>query len=122
MRKLFLVFIFFIFLLSTSYAGIITLSWTAPITNTDGLPLTNLAGFKIYYGSGSGQYTSVVNVGNVTSYVLNLSQGTYYFAVTAYNTSGNESVYSNEVLKVVGESIPSPPSNLVGVVTGVSIL
>jgi fibronectin type 3 domain-containing protein len=45
----------------------------------------------------------VVDVGNVTAYaVTNLGVGTtYYFAVTAYNTSGVESSFSNEVSKSI---------------------
>ncbi len=78
-----------------------TLSWGAPTTNTDGTALTNLGGYKVYYGTSSGVYTTAVNVGNVLSYkVANLTSGhTYYFAVTAYNTSNVESSYSNEVTR-----------------------
>ncbi len=38
----------------TAFAGTITLAWDAPTTNTDGTPLTDLAGYKIYYGPTSG--------------------------------------------------------------------
>src|SRR4030067_1427045 len=38
------------------------LTWDAPTTNTDGSPLTDLAGYKIYYGDSSGQYSSTVPV------------------------------------------------------------
>ena len=74
------------------------LTWDAPTTNADGTPLTDLAGYKIYYGTSSGSYTTTVDAGNVTTYnVPALPSGTYYFAVTAVDTSGNESDYSNEV-------------------------
>jgi hypothetical protein len=64
--------------------------------------LTDLGGYKVYYGTSSGNYTVLKNVGNVTTYkVGNLSSGLYYFAVTAYDTSGNESDYSNEVSKTI---------------------
>jgi len=78
-----------------------TLTWNAPTTNIDGTPLTDIAGYKIYYGTASGNYSQTVDVGNLTnSGVSNLSDGTtYYFAVTAYDTSGNGSGYSNEVSK-----------------------
>ena len=81
------------------FAGNSQLSWTPPTTNTDGSQLTNLAGYKIYYGTSSGHYTQSVNAGNVTSYTItNLTDGVkYYFAATAYNTAGAESGYSNEV-------------------------
>lgn len=73
-----------------------TLSW---LPNTD----TDLAGYKVYMGTSSGLYGNPVNVGNVTSYVAgNLKAGTtYYFSVTAYDQSGNESVYSGEVSKSI---------------------
>jgi fibronectin type III domain protein len=76
----------------TAAASAAKLTWDAP-TN-----VTGLAGFKVYYGTSSKTYPNVANVGNVTSYTINgLAPGTYYFATTAYDTSGNESGYSNEV-------------------------
>lgn len=76
----------------------VTLTWDAPTTNTDGTPLTDLAGYIVYYGTSSNNYTNSVNIGNSTGAVIsNLSPGTWYFAVTAYDTSGNKSSFSNEV-------------------------
>src|SRR3990167_1890015 len=74
------------------YAGTATLSWDPPTTNVDGSPLTGLSGYKVYYGTVSGNYTQTINVGNVTTYIAaNLTDGlTYYFAVTAYDTLSNE--------------------------------
>ena len=86
---------------SASPAGT-TLMWDAPLTNTDGSPAANL-GYKVYYGSVSGAYTASIDVGSATSCpVTTLSSkvplpGLYYVAVTAYDTAGNESVYSNEI-------------------------
>ena len=73
-----------------------TLTWN-PNTETD------LAGYKVYVGTASGTYGAPIDVGNVTTFqVVNLSQGqTYYFAVTAYDYSGNESGFSNEVSKTI---------------------
>jgi Bacterial Ig domain/Fibronectin type III domain len=70
----------------------VTLAWDA---NTE----TNLAGYKVYYGPASGLYTNTVDVGNITTNrVTGLVEGvTYYFAVTAYNSSGQESDYSAEI-------------------------
>jgi len=67
--------------------------------------LTDLAGYKVYTGISSGNYTQNIDVGNVTSYTAtNLSAGTtYYFAVTAYDTSGNQSSFSNEINRTVTE-------------------
>jgi hypothetical protein len=79
-----------------------TLTWDAPTTNADGTPLTDLAGYKIYYGTTSGNYTEVMDVGNVITYkVEGLQPGTYYFAVTAYDNLRNESGYLNEVSKTI---------------------
>jgi len=61
---------------------------------------TDLAGYKIYYGTAPGNYTSFVDVGNVTSTTINnLTDCTlYYFGVKAYDATGNESAnYSNEI-------------------------
>ena len=93
------------------YAGTATLSWDPPTTNVDGSPLTGLSGYKVYYGTASGNYTQTINVGNVTTYIAaNLTDGiTYYFAVTASDTLGNESGYSNEVSKTTGAVDTTPP-------------
>jgi hypothetical protein len=78
----------------------VDLSWDAPITYTNGSSLTDIAGYKIYIGNCQRTYTQVINVGNVTSYVINnLAAGTYYVSVTVYNTSGIESDYSNELFQ-----------------------
>ena len=68
-----------------------TLAWDA---NSE----TNLAGYRLYYGTSSRAYTNVSNLGNVLSASVTLLEGsTYYFAVTAVNTLGLESDYSAEV-------------------------
>ncbi len=73
-------------------AGTISLKWD-PVADSD------LAGYKIYYGTAPGSYHSSKKVGRVTSYTLEgLSECTrYYLVVSAYDTSGNESAFSNEV-------------------------
>jgi len=83
------------------YAASVVLSWGAPSSNADGTPLNDLAGYNIYYGTASGNYSESIDVGDVLTYqVNNLSTGvTYYFTTTAYDTSGNESGYSNEISK-----------------------
>jgi hypothetical protein len=59
---------------------------------------TDLAGYKVYYGTASGVYGTAIVLGKVTTHTLtNLPAGTYYIAVTAFNASGLESGYSNEV-------------------------
>jgi hypothetical protein len=75
------------------------LAWDAPTTNSDESPLTDLAGYIIYYGTASGTYDHSIDVKNVTAYTLTgLTQGqTYYIASKAYDTSNNQSGFSNEV-------------------------
>lgn len=95
----------------TTLAYSVTLAWD-PNTEPD------IAGYRMYYGTESGVYTQIINVGNVTNYtVTNLNVGPiYYFAVTCYNTSGLESEFSNEVS--FGYPVPVPiPTNL-RIITG----
>ena len=85
-------------------SGSATLSWTPPTTNTDGSPLTNLAGYRVYWGPAAGSYTNSVTLNNpgLTSYVVgNLAPGTYYFVVSARNSSGVESAMSNSGSKTI---------------------
>lgn len=83
--------------------GAVTLSWTAPTQNTDGTALTNLAGYRVVYGTSSSalNQTVQVNAGVSTIVVENLAPATYYFAVRAYTTSGAESSNSNVAAKVL---------------------
>ena len=103
------------------FAGSASLSWDAPTENTDGTRLTDLAGYNIYYGTAAGDYSNSINVGNITTHqITNLSDGsTYYFAVTAYDTSMNESDYSKEVSRTVGTVNNSPTSHPGGPYAGV---
>ena len=73
--------------------GVLLLTWDR---NTD----ANLAGYKIYYGTAPGDYTDVLDVGNVGHFIMReLEDGvTYYIALKAYNVYGTESEgFSNEV-------------------------
>lgn len=84
--------------------GSMSLSWTAPTENTDGSALTDLAGYNLYYGKSSGQYDKTLRIDNpsVSTYLIdNLLPDTYYVAATSFNTSGVESYFSNEAVKVV---------------------
>ncbi|HRF64106.1 MAG TPA: PKD domain-containing protein [Candidatus Competibacter sp.] len=90
-----------VFLFSTNvFAGQVNLAWNAS-TST-------VSGYKVYYGTASGNYASNVNVGNATtSTVSNLTDGsTYYFAVKAYDSAGNESGFSNEVSQTMAVAAP----------------
>ena len=84
--------------------GSATLSWTPPTQNEDGSPLTNLRGFRIYYGMSAADLTTMVeipNAGVTTAVVENLSPATWYFGVKAYTTDGVESSFSNVANKQI---------------------
>jgi len=85
----------------TGYAMDVTLEWDANIE-------PDLAGYKVYYdtdsghpydGSGATEGDSPIDVGNVTEFTLHSLSDTqlYFLVVTAYDTEGLESYYSNEV-------------------------
>ncbi|HEX6993507.1 MAG TPA: putative Ig domain-containing protein [Gammaproteobacteria bacterium] len=74
--------------------GAVELTWTAPTQNVDGSALTDLAGYKIYWGTQPGEFPNSVTIDNpgVVTYVLeNLVPATYYFVATAFNSEGAES-------------------------------
>jgi hypothetical protein len=79
----------------TAYgSGAVELTWEAPTENVDGTPLTDLAGYKIYWGIQPNKLKNSVKIDNpaVVTYVLeNLVPATYYFSATAVNAEGSES-------------------------------
>jgi hypothetical protein len=86
---------FVVWLASPAWAQNVTLAWDA---NSE----TDLAGYKVYYGTASRTYGTPIIIGTQTTYtVTGLAPGTYYFAVTAYNTSSLESGFSNEVTATI---------------------
>jgi hypothetical protein len=79
--------------------GTAPVSWTPPTENTDGSALTDLAGYKVYFGTSPGGYGETITVNNpgLSSYLVgNLPVSDWYFVVTAFNSSGIESAYSTE--------------------------
>ena len=103
-----------VFLLAAAplFAATLHFSWT-PNTESD------LAGYKLHTGIASGTYTKTVDVGNVTDYVMaNVEEGqTIYGALTAYDTSDNESGYSEEahifVPVIPTISVPEKPTVII---------
>jgi len=78
----------------------VEVSWSPPTQNDDGSTLTDLSGYKIHYGTQSGNYTDSVAVENagLTRYSLaSLPKGTVFIAMTAVNAAGAESDFSKEV-------------------------
>ncbi len=101
-----------------SPTGTAALSWTAPTTNTDGTVCTDLAGYNVYLHSGT-LYSKLTST-TATSWTddnISVPNNTVLkrcYAVTAFDTSGNESGYSNEVCKSffgVDTISPSPPGD-----------
>jgi hypothetical protein len=89
--KTVLALILFLAFSSSVLAADVTIAWNA---NTE----SDLAGYKVYYGTASGVYGSPIILGTQTTYTISgLFAGTYYIAVTAFNSSGLESGYSNQV-------------------------
>jgi hypothetical protein len=91
--------------------GSATLTWSRVTKSIDGADLNDLAGYKIHYGKSAKQLNKVITVPNaslglpnskITFYqVTNLSPGTWYFAVSAYNAEGKESELSAVASKTV---------------------
>jgi hypothetical protein len=84
--------------------GSATLSWEAPTTTTQGVTLTNLAGYRIYYGVYSNDLSQTVQLNGVglqTYMIDNLGTGTWYFAIKAVTSTGVESQMSNVVSKTI---------------------
>lgn len=82
----------------------VTVSWVPPTQNIDGSALTNLAGYRIRYGTSASDLTQTLSVNTVgiSSYLIeNLPAATWYFAVTSVNANGAESALSNIVSKVI---------------------
>jgi hypothetical protein len=88
----------------TASTGSATLHWTPPTQNTNGTTLTNLSGYVISYGTNSSSLSSTVKVANagLSSYEIDgLAKGTYYFAISSYNSAGQTSTLSSTVSKTI---------------------
>ena len=111
---------------SPGTAGILDATWTAPTTNTDGSPLTDLQAYRIYYGTSSAPClgSSVTQIASPTSspgpsqtVSLRLSGLTigslYNVAVTAVDAVGNESACSGAASAVARADFAVNPSGTV---------
>jgi len=86
-------------------SGMATLTWQAPTTDTSGAALTNLAGYRIYYGMSASNLSQTVQLSNtgIQTYVIDaLGPGTWYFAIKAVTGTGAESALSDVVSKTIG--------------------
>ena len=89
---------------ATPVVGSADLTWTAPTQNEDGSALTNLAGYKIRYGTSPGALNQVVTVANpatTSTSIGNLAAGTWYFTVASYTNTGVESAPAGPVYKTI---------------------
>jgi hypothetical protein len=89
---------------TASTGGSAAVTWSVPTQNTDGTALTDLSGYRIFYGTSPSALTRSVDVsGSATTSrtVTGLGQGTYYFAVAAVNAAGVASDVSNAVSMTV---------------------
>lgn len=78
-------------------SGQVRLRLVAPTEREDGSALTNLAGYRLYWGTSAGNYPHELEVGLADGPVVTLSElaaGTYYLVATAYDSGGVESRYS----------------------------
>lgn len=93
--------------LPPAFAGSADLSWNA---NTE----SDLAGYKLYQGTSSGKYGTPIDLGNVTTYIVALPElatdQTYFWCLSAYDRSGNESGLSNEASKLIAGVPITPPT------------
>jgi hypothetical protein len=86
-------------------AGSASLSWVPPTEREDGSALTNLAGYRVYYGQLASALDRQIRVDNpgLSAYVVeNLGTGTWFFAVSAVDAAGLESRLSITVSKSIG--------------------
>ena len=99
-----------------AFAATVQVTWN-PNTEPD------LAGYRLYVGEASGQYGEPVDVGNVTGHVMEITPqhgATYYFALTAYDTSGNESGYSDEASCFIPDGVkPEKPTGLRAIIQAI---
>ncbi len=111
---------------ASSHAGVLTASWTAPIANTDGSPLTELALYRVYYsifdspcpGSTFAEVVSPSSISapneTISFQLTGLTAGAFYtVSVTAVDTHGNESACSDTASAVARDDAAVAPTDAV---------
>jgi type VI protein secretion system component Hcp len=89
-------------------AADVSLAWDPIVSD-------NISGYKVYAGNSSRVYGTPVAIGNQTTYTLTgLPDGSWYFAVTAYDINGIESGFSNEVMQTIGIVTDTTPPVISG--------
>ena len=113
-------------LYTTVLAGTLDASWTVPSTNTDGTPLTDLAGYHVYYGTSSppcpgssfvattSATPTPISGQTATARITGLVTGTQYFvSVTAVDLKGSESACSSAPSGVARIDVAVTPATAV---------
>ncbi len=88
---------------SSITARSVSLSWVAPSAREDGtgLSLSEIAGYRIYYGTEPGNYPNRIDVNDSSAdqaEIPDLEPASYYVVVTTIDVDGRESSYSQEVV------------------------
>lgn len=84
--------------------GYAKLSWSAPMTNTDGSPLTDLAGFRVYYGLMPDALSERLEIADPAArsiLIQGLTSGTWHFSISAYTERGVESARTPPASKTI---------------------
>jgi hypothetical protein len=89
------------------------LSWEAPLTRADGTVLSpaEIGGFRVYHGTISDNLTLLADLNNSSALTYthtNPGFGSHFYAVTTYDTVGNESTFSN----IVSKTFLAAPSSI----------
>jgi endoglucanase len=106
MKKTLLILFAVLAVAAAAYAAVTNLAWDA---NTE----ADLAGYKLYQGTKAGgpyTYVQTIAKGTLAAVTANLTDGTYCWVLTAYDSSGNESGYSNEVCRTIDTVAPAAPT------------
>lgn len=80
------------------------LSWTRPEWNTDGSPLTNLAGYRLRYGTSSAAMNNHLFIGSpdaTEAEISGLAPGSWHFEIAAITTARAESVFSTIATAII---------------------
>ena len=108
----FLIVVFLAFFPDTGIATSLQVTWNA---DTD----SDLAGYKVYWGTASNTYGTPASVTSGTTYDISVQAGTtYYVAVSAYDSSGNESAKSTQQSVTVPASDTTPPTGSISINSG----
>ena len=86
-------------------SGTALVSWYPPTERTDGSPLLDLAGYRVYFGEDPDRERYIIeitNPGQTSQFIDNLGEGTWYFSVTAYDREGFESAKTAPARKTIG--------------------